>query len=55
MRYKKYNYIILFILMLLVGINRTYAASEKTCYYISDKDEAMALLDDLNSLSEGNI
>ena len=46
MKYKKYNYIILFILMLLVGINRTYAATydEKTCYYMSNNNEAMAQL-----------
>ena len=37
MKYKKYSYILLLILMLIVGINRTYA-EEKTCYYISSDD-----------------
>ena len=44
MKCKKYSYILVFILMLLVGINRTYAASEKTCYYVSNNNEAMAQL-----------
>ena len=44
MKYKKYSYFIVLILMLLVGINKTYAASEKTCYYVSNNNEAMAQL-----------
>jgi len=44
MKLKKYSYILVFMLMLLVGINRTYAASEKTCYYVSNNNEAMAQL-----------
>ena len=45
MKYKKYSYILVLILMLLVGINRTYAAeNEKTCYYVSTNSEAMAQL-----------
>ena len=46
MKYKKYSYVLLFILMLLVGINSTYAATneEKTCYYVSKNSEAMAQL-----------
>lgn len=35
MKYKKYSYIIVLILMLVVGINRTYA-DDKTCYYVSE-------------------
>lgn len=35
MKYKKYSYIIVLILILIVGINRTYAANTKTCYYIN--------------------
>lgn len=44
MKYKKYSYILVLIIMLLVGINRTYATSEKTCYYIEKNNEAMAQL-----------
>lgn len=38
MKYKKYSYILVLVLMLVVGINKTYAATEetKTCYYMSD-------------------
>ena len=43
MKYKKYNYILIFILMLIIGVNNVHAqapfnynASEKTCYYMSD-------------------
>lgn len=35
MKYKKYSYILVLMLMLIVGINKTYAATEKVCYYIS--------------------
>lgn len=38
MKYKKYNYILIFILMLVVGINNVYAENKKTCYYISEDD-----------------
>lgn len=38
MKYKKYSYIIVLILMLVVGINKTYAEESKTCYYISSDD-----------------
>ena len=31
MKYKKYNYIIVFILMLVIGINTAYAASGVSC------------------------
>ena len=44
MKYKKYNYILVLILMLVVGINPIYAASEKKCYYIAKNNEAMAQL-----------
>lgn len=46
MKYKKYSYMIIFILMLLIGMNKTYAANyeEKTCYYMSNNNEAMAQL-----------
>lgn len=36
MKFKKYSYIVVFILMLVAGISRTYADSKKDCYYISD-------------------
>lgn len=38
MKYKKYGYLVILVIMLLVGINRTYAATaeEKSCYYMSD-------------------
>ena len=38
MKYKKYNYIVLLILMLIVGINNAYAAgpdSDNFCYYLN--------------------
>ena len=38
MKYKKYNYILIFILMLIIGVNNVYAESTKTCYYISEDD-----------------
>lgn len=38
MKYKKYSYILLLILMLIVGVNKTYADESKTCYYISSDD-----------------
>lgn len=46
MKYKKYSYIIVLILMLIIGINRTYAENkyEKTCYYISSADDFKASL-----------
>lgn len=44
MEYKKYSYIIVLILMLFIGINRTYAATEKKCNYMSSDNEAMARL-----------
>ena len=37
MKCKKYSYVLVLILMLIVGINKTYA-EEKTCYYISSDD-----------------
>ena len=36
MKLKKYTYLIVLTLMLVLGINRTYADSEKVCYYISN-------------------
>lgn len=40
MKYKKYSYILLLLLMLIIGVNKTYAAKvegkSKTCYYISE-------------------
>lgn len=38
MKCKKYSYILVLILMLIVGINKTYAEESKTCYYISSDD-----------------
>lgn len=38
MKLKKYNYIIVSILMLVLGINTAYADSEKICYYMSGDD-----------------
>lgn len=36
MKYKKYSYLIVFLLMLVIGIDNTYAAKqEKKCYYMS--------------------
>lgn len=36
MKYKKFNYILVFVLMLMVGMNRIYAVESKYCYYVSD-------------------
>ena len=36
MKLKKYSYLIILILTLVVGINKTYADSEKVCYYMSN-------------------
>lgn len=36
MKYKKYSYIIVLILMLMAGINKTYAKESKQCYYMSE-------------------
>jgi len=41
MKYKKYSYIILFLLMLTIGINKTYADTDKDCYYISSDKETL--------------
>ena len=37
MKYKKYMYIVVAILMLIIGINKTYAAAagSKHCFYVS--------------------
>ena len=49
MKYKKYSYILLLILMLVVGINKTYALlegneNELNCYFISEKDDFRAMV-----------
>lgn len=38
MKCKKYSYILVLMLMIIVGINKTYAEESKTCYYISSDD-----------------
>lgn len=45
MKYKKYNYILIFILMLLVGINNVYAATENDCYYMTADKETLVSYD----------
>lgn len=49
MKYKKYSYLVLLILMLMVGIDSAYAANEKKCYYISSNNDFKATLE----ISEG--
>lgn len=44
MKYKKYSYILVLVLMLIVGINHTYAVEGKYCYYISDDNEFKSAL-----------
>ena len=44
MKYKKYNYILVLILMLVIGINKTYAEESKTCYYMSNDNNFKATL-----------
>lgn len=41
MKYKKYNYIIVFLLMLTIGINKTYADTDKDCYYMTEDKETL--------------
>lgn len=41
MKYKKYSYILVLILMLLVGINKTSAATNEDCYYMSDDKQTL--------------
>ena len=41
MKYKKYSYIIVLILMLLIGINQTYAATDEDCYYMSEDKQTL--------------
>lgn len=46
MRYKKYSYVLVLILMLVVGINKTYAGgpdSDGMCYYLSPTDSTKDL------------
>lgn len=45
MKYKKYSYIIVLILTLIIGINTTYAKTTTKCNYLSDKSTAMAKLE----------
>ena len=45
MKYKKGSYIIILILMLIIGIDKPYAAIVETCYYTSSDNEAMAKLE----------
>lgn len=44
MKYKKYSYLIVLALMLVIGINKTYAEETKTCYYISNDNSFKASL-----------
>lgn len=46
MKYKKYNYILVLIIMLLIGINGVYAAEKysKTCYYKNDANDINGVL-----------
>lgn len=39
MKYKKYSYLIVLVAMLLIGINKTYADSQKNCYYMSENED----------------
>lgn len=41
MKYKKYSYIIVLILMLIISINNIYADTDKDCYYISEDKETL--------------
>lgn len=45
MKCKKYSYIIVLILMLVIGINKTYAEETKNCYYISNDNSFKASLE----------
>ena len=47
MKYKKYSYILVLILMLMIGINKTYAENkyEKMCYYVSSNNDFKATLE----------
>lgn len=44
MKLKKYSYLILIVLMLLVGINKVDAATSKKCYYMSNDNTFKATL-----------
>lgn len=44
MKYKKYTYILVLLLTLVIGINKTYAVSEQTCNYLSNDNTASARL-----------
>ena len=44
MKYKKYSYLLVLILMLLVGMNGVRAAESKTCYYMSSDDSFKATI-----------
>lgn len=57
MKYKKYNYILIFILMLIIGVNNVYAENKKTCYYISEDDNLKVSLSIYNNFENppGNI
>lgn len=45
MKYKKYSYLIVIMIMLLVGVNNVHAKSSKTCYYIAGDNNFKAQLD----------
>lgn len=44
MKYKKYTYILVLLLTLVIGINKTYAESSKNCYYMSTDNSFKATL-----------
>lgn len=48
MKYKKYSYIFLLVLMLLIGINETYA--DNTCYYASNDKKVLLSYDKTKEL-----
>lgn len=41
MKYKKYTYILVLIMMLLIGNNKIYAATNEKCYYMSEDKETL--------------
>jgi len=45
MKFKKYSYLLVFILMLLVGINDVYAKEKKACFYLNEEENYKIKLD----------
>lgn len=45
MKYKKFSYIIAFLLMITIGINNVYAVAVEKCNYVSEQKIAMARLE----------